>query len=298
MSEPAQTPPALAWTSRLAFLTLALLVGVRMLNAASLFPRLPADTSKFAEKAKAQPDTREVRFESTDGTSLYGWVTGQDSAQRKIVFCCGNGGNVSGYGTRMAEIARALNAQALVFDYRGYYLSEGSPSEEGCKRDVRGAWLFATRDLGWKPDQTVIWGHSLGAAFATSLACDLELDETRRRQRFGDKGTAFARPARALILESPFTSAGDMAKRQFGFLGVAHWLVYADLNNIERVPGLKLPVFVMHGTKDEIIPFDMGKEVAAACGAKTLWIEGGNHNGLWPTWREPMTAGLEDFLKE
>lgn len=288
MSEPA--PAALAWSARLAFLTLAFLVAVRLLNAASLFPRLPADTSKFAEKAKAQPHTREVRFESTDGTKLYGWVTGRDEARRKIVFLCGNGGNVSGYGARMAEIAQALDAQALVFDYRGYYLSEGSPSEEGCKRDARGAWLFATSELGWKPGQTVIWGHSLGSAFATSLASDL--------QNGTGFGEAKVQPARALILESPLTSAAAMAQRQFGFLGVPHWLVYADLDSLSRVKRLKLPIFVMHGTRDEIIPFDMGKEIAAACGAKTLWIEGGNHNGLWTFWREPMQAGLEEFLKE
>ncbi len=283
-------PAALAWTTRLAVAALSLLVAVRMLNAASLFPRLPADTAAFSAKAAKAPDTREVHFSATDGTRLYGWITGQDSAQRKIVFCCGNGGNVSGYGARMAEIARALKAQVLVFDYRGYYLSEGSPSEEGCKRDARGAWLFATGELGWKPGQTVIWGHSLGSAFATSLALDLQ-----EGRGFGD---ANVQPARALLLESPLTSAAQMAKRRFGFLGVPHWLVYADLDNLSRVKKLKLPIFVVHGTQDEVIPFDMGQEIAAACGAKALWIEGGNHNGLWTFWREPMQAGLEEFLRE
>ena len=288
MKEPA--PAALAWSSRLAFVTLALLVAVRVLNAASMFPRLPADTSKFAEKAKALPHTREVRFVATDGIQLYGWVTGRSDAARKIVFFCGNGGNVSGYGARTAEVAQALNLQVLVFDYRGYYLSEGSPSEEGCKRDARGAWLFATGELGWKPEQTVIWGHSLGSAFATSLASDLQ-----NGHGFGD---VKVKSARALILESPLTSAAAMAQRQFGFLGVPHWLVYADLDSLSRVKKLKLPIFVMHGTKDEIIPFDMGQEIAAACGARTLWIEGGNHNGLWTFWRESMQTGLEEFLKE
>ncbi len=283
-------PAALAWSTRLAVAALMLLVAVRMLNAASLFPRLPADTTAFSAKAAKTPDTREVRFEATDGTRLYGWVTGRDDAARKIVFCCGNGGNVSGYGARMAEISQALNAQTLVFDYRGYYLSEGSPSEEGCKRDARGAWLFATGQLGWKPSQIVIWGHSLGSAFATSLALDLQ-----EGRGFGD---ANVQPARALVLESPLTSAAAMAQRQFGFLGVPHWLLYAELDNLSRVKRLKLPIFVLHGTKDEIIPFEMGKEIAAAGGAKSLWIEGGNHNGLWTFWREPMLAGLEGFLKE
>ncbi len=293
MSEPAKSehvPVALAWSTRIAVLTLLLLLAVRMLNAASMFPRMPVDTSSFALKAAKTPDTREVHFEATDGTKLYGWVTGRDDAPRKIVFCCGNGGNVSGYGARMAEISQALDAQTLVFDYRGYYLSEGSPSEEGCKRDARGAWLFATGKLGWKPEQTVIWGHSLGSAFATSLASDLEAGTG-----FGE---AKVKPARALILESPLTSAAAMAQRQFGFLGAPHWLVYADLDNLSRVKRLKLPVFVMHGTLDEIIPFEMGKEIAAACEAKTLWIEGGNHNGLWTLHREPMILALEGFLRE
>ena len=89
-----------------------------------------------------------------------------------------------------------------------------------------------------------------------------------------------------------------MAQRQFGFLGVPHWLVYADLDSLSRVKKLKLPIFVMHGTRDEIIPLDMGKEIAAACGAKTLWIEGGDHNGLWEFGRKAITVELAEFLRE
>lgn len=295
MSE--RPPAALVWTTRLAFGVFALLIAVRLLNAVSMFPRLPADTTQFARKASALADTREVHFAATDGTRLYGWVTGRENSSRKILFFCGNGGNVSGYGTRMAQAAQALGAQALVFDYRGYYLSEGSPSEEGCKRDARGAWLFAARELGWRPEQTIIWGHSLGAAFAVSLALDLEADESRRKEVFGDSGAPLARQARALILEAPFTSVAEMAKRQFGFLLVPHWLVYADLNNLARVPALKLPILVMHGTRDEIIPFDMGQSVAAACNARTFWIEGGDHNGLWDKAAGPMTDAVARFLE-
>jgi pimeloyl-ACP methyl ester carboxylesterase len=293
MNEDAQARPprALKWATRACLLALMLLLAVRVLNAASMFPRLPTDTSSFSTKAKLLNNTREVRFEATDGTKLYGWVTGRDDTQRKIVFCCGNGGNVSGYGSRMCDVAKALDAQVLVFDYRGYYLSEGTPSEEGCRRDTRGAWVYATRELGWKPERTIIWGHSLGSAFATGLASDLEGDGAV----FGD-GASFAKPARALILESPLTSAAEMARHQFGFLGAPHWLAYAGLDNLSRVRTLKLPIFVMHGTVDEIIPYEMGREVAAACHARALWLESGNHNGLWAFHRQEITRELESFL--
>ncbi len=292
-------PAALAWSTRLAVVILLALVAVRTLNAAALFPRLTNDTSEFSTRAKALPHTGEVRFEATDGTRLYGWVTGLDTAPRKILFTCGNGGHVPGNGERMADVARALDAQVLVFDYRGYYLSEGSPSEGGLYKDARGAWLFATGQLGWKPSQIVVWGHSLGAAVAIALVHDLEADEARRREVFGAGYGRATKPA-ALIVESPFSSAADMSRRQFGYLGIAHWLLYASFDNVRRAGEMTVPAFVMHGQADEIIPFDMGEKVFAAFrnARGHLWIRNGNHNGLWGLHKVVITSALEQFLSE
>ncbi len=154
-------PAALAWSTRLAVVILLALVAVRTLNAAALFPRLTNDTSEFSTRARALPHTGEVRFEATDGTRLYGWVTGLDTAPRKILFTCGNGGHVPRNGERMADVARLSTLQVLVFDYRGYYLSGSQPQpragdtrmrvEHGCLRpdNLAGnrhrSWFGATR---------------------------------------------------------------------------------------------------------------------------------------------------------
>ncbi|KAA0213264.1 alpha/beta hydrolase [bacterium] len=294
MSEDLRRPPALAWTFRLALFSLLFLLCVRFLNAASLFPRMPQNTGEFSFRAGKLRDVREIRFEATDGTGLYGWLCGAQRARHRILFCSGNGGNAALNGERMAQVAAALDAQVLVFDYRGYYLSEGHPSEEGLYQDVRGAWLYAHSELGWPAGQSVIWGHSLGAAVALALAADLHDSEERRATLFG----AQAPGARALILESPFSSVADMARHRMGFLGLAHWLVYARLDNLSRAKGAALPALVLHGTADEIIPAEMGRRVQAALPQSPpgIWLEGGKHNTLWSSHRQEMTQAIKQFL--
>jgi pimeloyl-ACP methyl ester carboxylesterase len=111
---------------------------------------------------------------------------------------------------------------------------------------------------GIVPARTVIVGHSLGTGTASQMA-----------QEFA--------PA-ALILLAPFTSLPDAAAEAMPFVP-AHWLVRGRFDNLAKVPGLELPVLILHGTADRVVPFTLGERLAKAAPRATFRaVAGSGHN--------------------
>ncbi|MCC6572735.1 MAG: alpha/beta hydrolase [Planctomycetes bacterium] len=290
-----EKPLALAITTRLALAAFAALTIISLLNRLNTFVTIPFTGDTSHRMALATPDVREVEFRAADGTRLYGWVMGKDSARHRIIFCKGQGGYVGHLLGIRSEQCSALDMQVLVFDYRGYNRSAGRPSEAGTYCDARGAWLFATKDLGWDGRKIIVWGQSLGGAVATKLTCDLLEGSSALWPGWADVQA----PA-GLVLECPFTCIAEMARKRMGFLGAPEWLSYCSYDNIGRAPALKLPVFHVHGKADEIIPFAQSQALhAAIAGPKRgLWPELSTHNDIWPTAKEEVGPALKQFFVE
>jgi fermentation-respiration switch protein FrsA (DUF1100 family) len=222
----------------------------------------------------------EVTFPAADGTLLHGWFVPGDKQKPVVLFFHGNAGNISHRVDNILRLNR-LGLSVFIFDYRGYGRSAGEPSEPGLYNDARGAldWLNSRADIA---DQHIYFGRSLGAAVALQLA----LDE----------------PPTALIMESPFTSVGAMGKEHYPLLyRLLGWLLEAEYDNEEKIRGLQVPLLVIHGTRDTIVPAAMGRKLfSAAPEPKQLFlIEGADHNdafypdepGYWAAWRnflEPL----------
>lgn len=161
------------------------------------------------------------------------------------------------------ELAHRAGATVVVAEYRGYAGIPGTPSYESAAEDARGVAALA-RSL--HPGRLVYFGHSLGTAIATELA-----------SRSADKPDA-------LVLQSPFTSARDMAYRMLVPAFAAIW------KTISRVPydtkalvrELDVPVSVAHGSLDITIPVRMGRDVSAASLRKgnLLVVPGAGHNDV------------------
>jgi fermentation-respiration switch protein FrsA (DUF1100 family) len=191
-----------------------------------------------------------------------------------------------------SELAGRAGVSVLLSEYRGYGGIPGNPTYESATADARGALEFARTTL--RPARIVLFGHSLGTAVATDVADAMRPDA----------------PA-ALVLQSPFTSAREMAARML--IPPIPWLwrrisrVHYDTRAI--VARLECPVWVAHGTRDVVIPVRMGREVFAAARhpADLLIVDGAGHNDVadvggdrywqWLTaavWSEPRTtAGIE-----
>ena len=217
----------------------------------------------------------DVTLTTEDGVAIHAWFLPVDKPRCTVLVCHGNAGNISHRLDRAIPLQGEVGASVLLFDYRGYGRSEGSPDEEGTYRDARAAYAFLTERKGLKPHAIVLFGESLGAAVALQLALE--------------------RPARALVLESPFASIRDMAREALPFLPIGS-LVRTRYENEAKAPRLRIPLLVLHGEIDDMVPISQGRRVfAAAPEPKRFYaIPGGGHNGAyvtggpayWGVWRE------------
>lgn len=195
-----------------------------------------------------------------DGVKLHGWFVRAPDEKARILFFHGNAGNISHRRHHLPEFTRR-GISALYVDYRGYGQSKGVPSELGLYADAEAAldWLKK------QPPQTVpivYYGESLGSAVAVELAAEVEAPYK-------------------IILEGGFTSARDMAKMMYSFLGSAFPLTYR-FDSLAKISKIKRPLLSIHGTEDDIVPFDLGKVLFDAHpGPKEFYaVKGAEHNNL------------------
>jgi hypothetical protein len=203
----------------------------------------------------------ELRFESSDGETLHGWWI--PAARRPplahVLFLHGNAGNVS-HRLGTAKVLTEAGFDLLLFDYRGYGLSGGTPSEEGTYLDARAARSALLAGAGVDPTRVVYLGESLGGAVALELA--------------------LAHPPAALVLQSTFTGIRDLARLHYPF--VPAFAVPNAYPSLDRVRRLRAPLLVIHGERDEIVPATHGRALFdAAPEPKSLRIvHGAGHNDL------------------
>jgi alpha-beta hydrolase superfamily lysophospholipase len=219
----------------------------------------------------------EVRFVTRDGVSLHGWFVPAPQADRVLLFCHGNGGNIS-HRLDSIRIFHELGLSVFIFDYRGYGLSEGRPSEAGTYRDAEAAWNYLTETRGFPPGRIVIYGHSLGAAIAAHVA------QGRRPS--------------ALVLESAFTSVPDVASRHYWFLPV-RWLSKFEYATAAYVRDVHAPTLVIHSPDDEINPFEHGRRIFERANEPRAFLEIlGDHNAGFLLSGTRYTEGLRKFLRD
>ena len=204
----------------------------------------------------------EARLVAEDGVTLHGWFLPVEGSRFTVLVCHGNAGNISHRLDRAMLMQAKLKTDVFLFDYRGYGLSEGAPDEQGTYRDARAAHRYLSTARGVAPGNLVIFGESLGAAVALQLALEV--------------------PARALVLEAPFTSIADMAGSVLPFLPVGR-LLRTRYDNLAKIGGLRMPLLILHGDRDTTVPFAQGRRLfeAAADPKQFFAIPGAGHNDTY-----------------
>jgi fermentation-respiration switch protein FrsA (DUF1100 family) len=188
---------------------------------------------------------RDVELRAKDGVRLHAWLIEAEQPLGIVLHCHGNAGSVEHRIEPARELAR-LGWSTLLFDYRGYGRSEGSPSEEGTYLDAEAAWEAATGALGFAPRKVVAWGESLGGAVALELA---------RRREIG-----------AVVTEAAFTSLADAAAVHFRWVPV-RWLLRVEYDSLGKAPGTSVPWLLLHSPDDEIVPFVHAERLLTAANA-------------------------------
>ncbi len=222
-----------------------LAVGAHFLSLKMLFPRPPV-------KYDLGPDY--IQLTAPDGVKLVARHWPNPQAKHTLLYLHGNYEDLGSIGDYMPQFLAAGYA-VFAIDYRRYGRSEGTPTEANTCADAELAYDYMRSKLRLPPERIVIFGYSLGGGPAVELA--------RRR------------PAAGLVLQGAFVSAYRVMTRIPLFPG-------DKFVNLAKVPELKLPVFVIHGTADGTVPFWHGQALYAAVRARKecLFVEGGPHAGL------------------
>lgn len=194
---------------------------------------------------------------------LHGWwLPGQ--GEQTVLYLHGNGFNV---GANAAHASRfnQMGFSVLVFDYRGYGLSEGGfPTEAKVYQDAQAAMNYLVQQRHIDPEDLLIYGHSLGGAIAIELA-------------------SHHPEVAGLIVESSFTSMRDMVDHAKNLnLFPIDWILTQQFASIDKVSSLSMPVLFIHGLADDKVPPTMSEELYTATpDPKRIWlVPGATHNDV------------------
>ncbi len=221
---------------------------------------------------------RDIYLDTPDGVALHGWFFPVSSGGPVVLFCHGNAGNIS-HRLDYIRLLAGLGANVFIFDYRGYGKSSGRPSEKGLYTDALSAYDYLVKSVKIKPGDIILLGRSLGAAAATEIASK--------------------RDARSLIIESGFLSVRHMAKHMLLFSLISP-LIPQSYNNLEKIKHISMPKLIMHGDKDEVVPFYMGKRLFQEAGEPKYFygVEGAGHNDTFVVGGREYENVLRGFIRE
>ena len=239
------------------------------------FPNVPGRTLT-ATPSQIGLGFEDVRITTADRVDLHGWYVAGPSGAPAVILCHGNAGNIA-HRLDWLEMFCGMGFAMLLFDYRGFGQSSGTPTEQGTYLDAQAAWDFLTNTKGLSPRSIVIVGESLGGPIAAHLAKDVA-------------------PG-ALILVSTFTSAPNLARALYWYLPV-RLLARFHYPTAEYVACVHAPTLVIHSRDDETIPFLHGEELRRrASGPAQLLEIFGDHNAAFMLSRPKLTEGMRRFLE-
>ena len=197
----------------------------------------PDENNYFGDKLEVEIE--KVNIKTSDDINLLGWFHNKNLENYKtIIYFHGNAGKLENRIYKLNHF-KDLNVNFLIIAWRGFSGNEGKPSENNLYTDGISAieWL---KKKGVTEKDIIIYGESLGTGIATEIA----------------QNKNFA----GLILETPFTSMVEAAKNFYPYIPVG-LLLKDKYKNQEKIKNINIPVLVMHGKADQIVPFWMGKKI-------------------------------------
>jgi fermentation-respiration switch protein FrsA (DUF1100 family) len=224
----------------------------------------PFDPRHVSPQEAGLPGVTETRLATPDGETLIVWTAPPKRGKPVILYFHGNAGNLAARTARfkaMMDQGFGLIAPA----YRGSSGSSGTPSEATLIADAQ---LIAAHPDWPKSNKRVVYGESLGTAVAIALI-------------------ASGGQADALLLEAPLTSIQAMAQVHYPSLAPLAERLRNQWPSLSRAQQLTLPLMVLHGTQDTLIPIEMGRQIHAAAPSKNksfVAVKGAGHTDLWRAW--------------
>ena len=201
----------------------------------------------------------EETLSTPDGAQLIAWYAPAPPGRPTLLYFPGNGGSLAGRAMRFQRYQNA-GFGILMLSWRGYSGSTGSPSETANYADARLAYDSLIK-RGLKPADIFIYGESLGSGVATHLATEV--------------------PVAGVILDAPFTSIPDVGADAYPYLPV-RLLMSERYDSASRIASINAPLLILHGMRDRVVPFAMGKRLYELAREPKRMVEfaSGNHIDL------------------
>ena len=201
----------------------------------------------------------EMAVVAEDGVRLMSLYLASNKSKKLVIYFHGNAGSVYG---RLSDLQRlhAVGVSVIGVSYRGYGKSEGRPSERGLYRDGRAVLNHAVEHLGFKKEDIILFGRSIGTTVAVHTAQDEVID--------------------GLVLVSPLTRGQEVFEK--GILRLLAPLAGRAFDNMSKMKRIRSRLLVVHGTDDGLIPLWMGEKIfeSAQVEKQLVKIEGAGHNDL------------------
>ena len=200
----------------------------------------PSVDNYLKDQAVIEPtEIEKVKITTKDNIDLIGWFYNKDIEKFKtILFFHGNAGSLENRTYKLNHF-KDLNVNFLIIAWRGFSGNKGNPNEMGLYEDAESAikWL---KMKGVNEKNIILYGESLGTGVAVQVA---------QNQNYA-----------GVILESPFTSMVNMGKKYYPFFPVS-FLLKDKFESYKKINNIFVPVLIMHGKVDKIVPYDMGKKM-------------------------------------
>lgn len=210
-----------------------------------------------------------LKLTTSDGVEITALYLPNSKATYTILFSHGNAEDLGDIRFLLTKLQK-MGFAVLAYDYRGYGMSGGNPSEKNAYKDINAAYSFLTENLGVSSKQIIVYGRSVGSGPSVDLAS---------RKSVG-----------GLVLESSFITA-------FRVMTVIPIFPFDKFANINKIKQVHAPVLIMHGTQDDLIPMWHSEKLFAAANEpkKFIPIPNAGHNDLIPMAGDRYTQIMEEF---
>jgi fermentation-respiration switch protein FrsA (DUF1100 family) len=218
------------------------------------------DRTRYAPADVGLRDVQEITIETRDGVILIAWYAQAKGDKPTLLYFTGNSGSAAMRAQKIARI-QASGYGVFMLNYRRYGGSGGWPTEKNNVADAVAAY-DRLLSLGVAREDIVAYGESLGTSVATQLTLQ--------------------RPVKALVLEAPFTSTVDVGKLAWNFLPL-RYLMVDQYRTIDHIAGVRVPLLVVHGARDSIIPVGQARHLytKARDPKRLVILPRGDHNDLF-----------------
>jgi pimeloyl-ACP methyl ester carboxylesterase len=195
-----------------------------------------------------------------------------------LIYCHGNAEDLGTIRGWCRHVAHSLRVNVMAWDYPGYGFNGtvGKCSESSCYDDMAQVYNWCLQQ-GIVENRIILWGKSLGSGVAVHQAAKLSMKK---------------RSCGGVILQSPFTSAVRVVTKKLS------WIPFVDIfDNISKINAIQVPVLIIHGTNDEVVPFSHGQELRNKCRrGRLVEIAGADHNNLENNYADTILCQISTFF--